>query len=516
VVAPSRATAAGLPARLLVSTWREAAETAAAACLLTERDGVMQVGWVNRALGDLLGVDSAELAGRSVHSLIESDAGRNQPQEPAEQPGQEPGQDPAEDAGPEPSAAAGVVPAQRGTADPLVDWAGLAHRFARTGAGRGIGRLQRLDGRVERVQVVVTPIAADSAADPAAGPAAHPAAGPVPGRVTPAGTIGELPVSASPDGWLVRIEPVSDRSAELELRLGQAEHRFAALAGCAPVGIFASEAGLRLGYVNDRFVGLTGLDAHALLGTGWLEAVHRDDLAAIYSAVQTVLAATPVELAVRLAGSGDVQRWMQLRLAPTTTPTQAAGFIGTAEDVTERRTWEEHITYQAQHDPLTGLVNRRRLLEVLHELLSGRRGRDRDFAVLFLDLDGFKSVNDTLGHDAGDRALIEVARRMQRVARETDVLARVAGDEFVVVLRHIFTDAEAEAAARRHLEALRAPFRLGRNEVGLSASIGVALPAGFDTPEALLRAADKVMYEAKSAGHGEYRLAKVAPIGEGA
>ena len=143
------------------------------------------------------------------------------------------------------------------------------------------------------------------------------------------------------------------------------------------------------------------------------------------------------------------------------------------------------------------------------------RGHDRDFAVLFLDLDGFKSVNDTFGHDVGDRALIEVARRMQRVARETDLLARVAGDEFVVVLRNIYTETEAEAAARRHLEALRAPLRLGRNEVTLSASIGVALPSGFDTPEALLTAADRVMYEAKSAGHGEYRLARVAPAGEG-
>ena len=506
-VAPSRATAAGLPARLLVSSWREAAETGAAACMLCERDGVLQIGWLNRAFGDLLGQDVSELAGHSLRSLMDLDPGQDltEADRPyGEQPhGEQPPADDPDDGRPGAEALTGLVPAQRGSADRLIDWAELAHRLARVGSGQGVGRVRRLDGRVERVHVVVTPIASDSSATPTSG------------RVTPVGTIGQLPMPASPDGWLVRVEPVSDRSAELELSLHQAEHRFAALAGCAPVGIFASEAGLRLGYVNDPFVGLTGLDAHALLGTGWLEAVHRDDLAAMYSAVQTVLAGTPVELAVRLAGGGgDVQRWMQVRLAPTTTPVQAAGFIGTAEDVTERRTWEEHITYQAQHDPLTGLVNRRKLLEVLHELMSGRRGRDRNFAVLFLDLDGFKSVNDTLGHDAGDRALIDVARRMQRVARDTDVLARVAGDEFVVVLRHVSTDEEAEAAARRHLEALRAPFRLGRTEVGLSASIGVALPAGFDTPEALLRAADRVMYEAKSAGNGEYRLAKVAPIGE--
>jgi diguanylate cyclase (GGDEF)-like protein/PAS domain S-box-containing protein len=317
---------------------------------------------------------------------------------------------------------------------------------------------------------------------------------------------------AEPAGWIVTVEPVTDQRAELETALAAAQHRFTALAGCAPVGIFASDAGLRLGYVNDFFVRLTGLATHDLLGTGWLDAIHREDLPAVYQAVQTVLGGTSVELTVRLSRDGDRQGWLQLRLAPTTTPARGAGFIGTAEDVTQRRSDEEHLTYQARHDALTGLVNRRRLVEVLTELLSGRRERDRDLAVLFLDLDGFKEINDSHGHDAGDRALVEVSRRMQSVVRDTDLLARVAGDEFVVVLRNITSEGEAEAAAQRHLQALAEPIRLGPATVELSASVGIALPAGFDTPESLLRAADRVMYEAKAAGHGLYRL---APIGEG-
>jgi diguanylate cyclase (GGDEF)-like protein/PAS domain S-box-containing protein len=301
--------------------------------------------------------------------------------------------------------------------------------------------------------------------------------------------------------------------------LREAEHRFEALAGAAPVGIFASEAGLRLGYANDRFADLLTLtpgaapDPAGLLGTGWLDAVHPDDLPRLQDLLVAVLGGTGGECAVRVAGptSGEGRRWIHLRVAPTTTPSRAAGFIGTAEDVTERRAWEERITYQAHHDVLTGLINRRRLLEVLQEWLTSRRGRDREFAVLFLDLDGFKEVNDGFGHDAGDRVLVEVARRLQRTAREDDILARVAGDEFVVLLRSVTAPEEAEAAARRHLRTLSEPFPLGRMGVPLSASIGVALPASYDTPESLLRAADRVMYDAKAAGRGTYRLAAVGP-----
>jgi diguanylate cyclase (GGDEF)-like protein/PAS domain S-box-containing protein len=471
---------------VLVSAWREAAESGRPSCVLSVQDGVLIVSWANRALSELLGVDPTQLVGHSLRSVIDLDPGAGYDAGPASVPGDQ----------------AGAEPTATPRPEPPLGWARLAYRLAREGSGHGVGLVRRPDSRTERAQVTVVPVRTALSAPPAAA------------TVSPPGRVDELPPSAPPDGWLVSIEPLTGPLGEVESALRAAEHRFAALAGCAPVGIFASDGGARLGYVNDRFIGLTGMDAHALLGTGWLDAVHRDDLASVYSAVRTVLGGTPVEVGVRLSSGDGVQRWLQLRLAPTTTATRAAGFIGTAEDVTQRRAWEEQITYQAQHDALTGLVNRRRLVQVLNELMTGRRDRDRDFAVMFLDLDGFKAVNDTHGHDAGDRALIEVARRMQRVARETDVLARVAGDEFVVVLRHIVSDAEAEAAALRHLAALVPPVRIGRAEVALSASVGIALPAGFDTPEALLRAADRVMYEAKAAGPGEYRLARVAPIGE--
>ena len=367
---------------------------------------------------------------------------------------------------------------QRGQAWPLV----TATLLRGTG-GHGVGVVRRPDESSHRVQVQVVPL---------------------------------------DGGWLVQLAPHLDDTKAARTAAADAEHRFRALAEHAPVGIFLSEAGLRLGYVNGPFAELLGTDPGALTGTAWVDAVHPEDRGDLLEAVHAVLAGQDRDVRVRLAApvtsrvpaeedgataTRPSQRWLHLRLAPTTTPARAAGFVGTAEDVTVRRAWEEQMSYQAFHDPLTGLVNRRRLVSVLSDLLASRRGSDRSFAVLFFDLDGFKEVNDTYGHEAGDRVLIEVARRMKKTAREYDVIARIAGDEFVVVLRHVAGPAEAEAAGRRHLTALAAPLKVAGREVLLSASLGIAFPAEADSPDSLLRVADRVMYDAKAAGAGGLRVA---------
>ncbi len=373
-------------------------------------------------------------------------------------------------------------------------WPVVTGSLLRGAGGHGVGVVRRPDESTRRVQVQVVPL---------------------------------------DGGWLVLLSPHLDEARAARTAAAEADHRFRALAEHAPVGIFLSEAGLRLGYVNVPFAELLGTDPGALTGTSWVDAIHPDGRSALLDVLDAVLAGAARDLRVRLAApvasrvlaqptgadgepgqtpgsTRPSQRWLHLRLAPTTTPSRAAGFVGTAEDVTARRAWEEQMSYQAHHDPLTGLVNRRRLVAVLTELLASRRGADHAFAVLFFDLDGFKEVNDTYGHEAGDRVLIEVARRMQRTAREDDVIARIAGDEFVVVLRNVGSADEAEAAGRRHLDALAAPLSVVGREVLLSASLGIALPATFDTPETLLRAADRVMYDAKAAGPGRYRLAPAA------
>ena len=220
------------------------------------------------------------------------------------------------------------------------------------------------------------------------------------------------------------------------------------------------------------------------------------------------------------------------------------------EDVTERKNLEDRLAYQAFHDPLTGLPNRTLLLDRLAQALmraqhrserdterdaerTSERGfqRGQQVALLFMDLDNFKYVNDSLGHDSGDRLLVEVARRLQGRLRPADTVARLGGDEFVVLLEEVEDAEEVLQAAERISSALAAPFALSGEEVFAPASIGIALggawaagppgapgaPGGRGRPEELLRKADLAMYEAKRRGKGRhvvYEAAMGTQVGE--
>jgi diguanylate cyclase (GGDEF)-like protein/PAS domain S-box-containing protein len=361
------------------------------------------------------------------------------------------------------------------------DWVDVTLALMRAGGGNRSATAVRLDGTLTQLQVRAKAIYS--------GP-----------RRTP-----------EPESWLVALHPMADRMGAVEAALRDSEERFTALAEYAPVGIVSSEAGLRLGYVNANFLELVGHPAYEVLGTGWLDDVAPEDVNALYAAAERVLSGTPAEVTLRYDTPDAGQRWLNLRLAPTTTPARGAGFVGVVEDVTERRAWAEKLVYQAQHDPLTGLANRRRIVEHLNELLHSKRVRDRNLGLLFLDLDGFKAVNDTFGHEAGDRVLIEVARRMQRTARDGDIVGRVAGDEFVVILRQVDLMDEAEAAARRYLDVLVRPHIVEQQPITVSASIGIALPGDDETPESMLRMADRLMYAAKASGSGRFHTVRMSP-----
>ncbi len=172
-------------------------------------------------------------------------------------------------------------------------------------------------------------------------------------------------------------------------------------------------------------------------------------------------------------------------------------------DISERRRGEEHLTYLAYHDQLTGLPNRILIEEQLDLAIARARRTGRNVALMFLDLDDFKAVNDRLGHSVGDHVLAAVATRLRRVLRDTDVLARQGGDEFLVLLSDLDGDPVnvAEAVSVKLHEALREPFVVAGAELRTGASIGVSLcPDDATDTEALLRHADAAMYRAKGAG----------------
>ena len=184
------------------------------------------------------------------------------------------------------------------------------------------------------------------------------------------------------------------------------------------------------------------------------------------------------------------------------------GIVLNGRDISERKAFEEQLEHQAFHDPVTGLANRALFNErVRHAIAQGRRER-RNLAVVFLDLDDFKTINDSLGHAAGDRVLTEVAQRLAASIRAGDTAARFGGDEFIVLLEDIEGPHEAVETAGRLLQAIGAPFALEQREIVLRASLGIAvLPAGATIPaEELIRNADAAMYAAKRDGKGEYRM----------
>jgi diguanylate cyclase (GGDEF)-like protein/PAS domain S-box-containing protein len=180
--------------------------------------------------------------------------------------------------------------------------------------------------------------------------------------------------------------------------------------------------------------------------------------------------------------------------------------ITTVEDITRKREDEERLRFRALHDPLTGLPNRDLLDESLRRALARARRAGTRVAVLFLDLDGFKDVNDRMGHAVGDELLRALAQRLESSSRGGDMVARLGGDEFVIVVEDVRNDQQAEASAARFLNEVRRSVVLGGARISLDASIGLVVTGAADVdPDEILRRADSAMYEAKRSGLGGWR-----------
>jgi len=178
-------------------------------------------------------------------------------------------------------------------------------------------------------------------------------------------------------------------------------------------------------------------------------------------------------------------------------------FVGVKEDITELKRLQDQMAHMAHHDQLTGLPNRFLFLDRLGQMLAQARRRETFFAVLYLDLDDFKAVNDTLGHAAGDSLLTAVAQRLLGCVRETDTVSRMGGDEFTILLADIQDLADVQRIVDTILKAISAPFTLGDTPCRVGVSIGVAIYPlnGLDT-DPLLSAADTALYKVKAGGRG--------------
>jgi diguanylate cyclase (GGDEF)-like protein/PAS domain S-box-containing protein len=186
---------------------------------------------------------------------------------------------------------------------------------------------------------------------------------------------------------------------------------------------------------------------------------------------------------------------------------QVTGFVSLVQDITERLNTERTIHYMAHHDALTGLPNRRLMQDRLNQAIMAARRKQRHVAVLFLDLDRFKVVNDTLGHDTGDFILKDVARRLLKVVREVDTVSREGGDEFVVILPDLERPENARVVADKIMEELARPVEIGGQDIHVTPSIGIShYPNDATDVHQLLKHADNAMYQAKDAGRNTVRF----------
>ncbi len=192
--------------------------------------------------------------------------------------------------------------------------------------------------------------------------------------------------------------------------------------------------------------------------------------------------------------------------ATVTSVADGAGFVVNARDVTERRRLERELSHQAFHDSLTGLANRALFRDRVHHALATRSRDTTPLAVLFLDLDAFKAVNDTFGHGTGDLLLQQVADRLALCVRPSDTVARFGGDEFAVLLESLEADSSAAEVARRIGASLSAPVELAERVLSITASCGIAIYSGDESAEDLLRNADLAMYRAKGRGGASFEV----------
>ena len=256
-------------------------------------------------------------------------------------------------------------------------------------------------------------------------------------------------------------------------------------------------------YVNPAFVEITGYNLE--------DVQHRNcrflqgpdtDPQQVQDIRRALLQQRDISLTIRNYRKDGRAFWNNIFISPVRAQDgQATHFVGIINDISERKDHENALAFHATHDALTGLGNRALFEDRLRHDVDLAKRHHQQLAVLFIDLDEFKPINDTLGHAIGDQVLIHVARRLEEVIRPSDTLCRFGGDEFVLLLPDLDAPHHAQEVAERLLLELAQPYRIDRHELYLSASIGIALSSdALENPAALLQQADMAMYKAKQQG----------------
>lgn len=276
-------------------------------------------------------------------------------------------------------------------------------------------------------------------------------------------------------------------------------------------GILVTDAQTRIVSVNPAFTAITGYSAEDAVSEKPGRFVSGRYDAAFYAALWDKLNATghwSGEVWGKRKNGEEYPVWLSINAVRDAENASVSHYVAIFSDISEQKASAARIEHLAYHDPLTGLPNRYALHTHLEQSLATARRNQRGLALMFIDLDRFKSINDTLGHDVGDQLLVTVARRIREAVRESDTVARLGGDEFVVVAGGLNAGAEdAARIAEKVIAAVDKPMRLSGHALYVTPSVGIALyPEDGTTAESLIKNADIAMYHAKSAGRNAYHF----------
>lgn len=262
----------------------------------------------------------------------------------------------------------------------------------------------------------------------------------------------------------------------------------------------------RIVFANEAMARLSGHLPEALKGTPYIDLVHPGQREQINERYRRRLAGEQLDTRYEtsiITATGE-RREVELAVALVNSGENVQTVV-VVRDITERKALQDNLQHMAHFDDLTNLPNRTLFFDRLERVLADARRHGNEFALLFIDLDGFKEVNDAHGHYAGDLLLQEVARRMNQCVRESDTVARMGGDEFAVILGDVAVEDDARAVALKIIDSLSAPVRLNDGECRVGASIGISLyPRDGESSESLLTRADSAMYCAKNKGKNTY------------
>ena len=304
------------------------------------------------------------------------------------------------------------------------------------------------------------------------------------------------------------IRDISERK-RAQLELEAREQRFRALVEKSWSGVALLDADLAFSYVGSSTQSLLGYTERELLQTSFLGFVHPRDRQTTRD-VFNDLVATPnreVQAELRFLHKNGTWIWLEAFAQNLLHDSSLKAIIVNYRDITQRKATEKQLEYQAYYDALTGLPNRLLFRDrVVNAVAQAKRHR-RGIAVMYLDLDHFKLVNDGLGHSVGDGLLSEVAARLQGSIRASDTISRLGGDEFTILLNDTNSTDAVFAVARKVLQSLTRPFRVNGHELFVTASIGISIyPSDGDDVETLLKCADSAMYRAKELGRNQAQL----------